>query len=1087
MGQIRVKIVRSWAIFRVVYLLVALFALKGCGKDTSSREEQRARWHNNQGVVYMDQHHYARAKEEFERAIALDPEHVNSHANLGIAYYCLGKYDSAGTALRTALGHDPRHLHSHYTLGLIYSAQGKQYELALKAFEQVAQADPDDPLVHYYLGQVKAKQGRSEEAIAALRTAIRLNPYNTSAYYALANQLRRLDRTEEWQAALDTFDRLSQAGHEGISTSYQGQGKYAEAVTDAGYTDSDADDTRGPFLFSSAAAAMEGLPDKIRFSALVDFDGDGDPDILLGDENPLLYRNDGNGFAPIPGFQLPIPEDTRISGAVFGDADNDGRSDLLLSGEPSLFLRSEGDGFWVIGDSLRGQAQRMVFADTDHDGDLDLLALGEKGIRLLANDGSGTFSPVSGPAGITTEQPGQRAIFSDFDNDRDVDGFVLSAGSVQLFTNNRDGTFAEIGAGQGLHSINAADVCVEDFDQDGYMDLGVLTSGGQLVVYANQAGKGFISRLPLPVTQGRVHGLRPADLDNDGDLDLLVIGDQGIHLLAYHGDQFHLEKEVVGSGGANAGNVLVADFDDDGATDVWDQGILWGNDTEGGQWIKIVVQGLNSNRSGVGAKVEVKTTNRHQKRVVRGGSEDFGTLNFGLAGADSVEFVRVLWPSGVRQTELATPAAQRLTLTELNRKGTSCPILYVWNGEEFRFVTDILGGSIIGYLLAPGEYYKPDTDEYVRLGGMVPRDGEYILQFANQLEEVIYLDAMQLVAVDHPSGVEIYPNERLMSSPPYPDFRLYSLKDLQPPQRASDHLGRDILASLHRIDDLWYDGFERDRIHGYARDYTIELDLGNLSSCDHPVLLGYGWVDYAHSSSNWAAAQQGLELYPPRLEVADGKGDWIEVSADMGSPAGLPKHLLFDLKGLFPSADYRLRITTNTPIYWDQFQVGRAVDVALQVHRLHSDHSDLHWRGYPDHTSIKGTFAFRYHYDRLRLQADWGSHSGAFTRFGEVTELVGAMDDKYVIMFHGDELTATFDAERLPPLKAGQQRTFMLYADGFGKDMDFHSAYSLTVAPLPFHAMSGYPYPATETYPRDQEHLDYLLEYNTRRIKGYYE
>lgn len=1086
MGRIRVKNSRPPLVSHAAFLLFAIHSLAGCGTDSSSPEEQRARWHNNQGVVYMDQHHYVRAREEFQRAIALDPAHANSHANLGIAYYSLGKYDSAGTALRTALKLDPEHLHGHYTLGLIYSAQGKQYEFALQAFEQVAQADPDDPLVHYYLGQVKAKLGRDEEAIEELRRAIRLDPYNTSAYYALANQLRRQGHAEEWQAVLDTFDSLSQAGHEGISTSYQGQGKYAEAVTDAGYAGSARDDTRGPFLFSRGPVPMEGLPEKIRFSAMEDFDGDGDPDLLLGDEMPLLYRNLGDRFAPIHDFDLPLPGNLPITGAVFGDADNDGRSDLVLSGEQTLFLRNEEEGSWVLGDSLWGPARGMVFADTDHDGDLDLLALGRKGTRLLANDGSGRFTPVAGPAGIATRQPGKRAIFSDFDNDRDVDGFVLGAGSVQVFTNNRDGTFTDIGAELGLQSIDAADFCLEDFDQDGYMDLAALSTGGELAIFSSQAGKEFESQPGLTVPQARVHGLRPADLDNDGDLDLLVFGDQGIHILAYHEDKFHLEEDVVGAG-VETEQVLVADFDEDGAADVWAQGNLWRNEGEGGQWIKILLQGLNSNRDGVGSKVEVKTANRHQKRVVRGGSEDFRTLNFGLAAADSVEFVRVLWPSGVRQTELATKAAQRLTITELNRKGTSCPILYAWNGEEFRFVTDILGGSIIGYLLAPGEYYTPDTDEYVRLGGIVPRDGSYVLQLTNQLEEVIYLDAMHLVAVDHPAGVEVYPNERLLSSPPYPDFRLYALKDLKPPERAADHLGRNIIAPLRNIDDDWYEGFERERIHGYARDYTIELDLGDLGDCDHPVLLGYGWVDYAHSSSNWSAAQQGLALYPPRLEVADGKGDWIEVSADMGSPAGLPKHLLFDLKGLFHSEDYRLRISTNTPIYWDQFLVGRAVDTRLEVHRLRPDSGDLHWRGYPEHTSIKGTFAFRYHYDRLRQHADWGAHRGAFTRFGEVTELVGAVDDKFVIMFHGDELTAAFDAGHLPPLKAGSQRTFLLYADGFGKDMDFHSAHSLTVAPLPFHSMSGYPYPETETYPRDQEHLDYLLEYNTRRIKGYYE
>ena len=168
----------------------------------------------------------------------------------------------------------------------------------------------------------------------------------------------------------------------------------------------------------------------------------------------------------------------------------------------------------------------------------------------------------------------------------------------------------------------------------------------------------------------------------------------------------------------------------------------------------------------------------------------------------------------------------------------------------------------------------------------------------------------------------MYPNERLLSQPPYPEFKLYPLHNLRPPVAARDHRGADVLSVLQEIDDEWYDGFKQLDIRGYAEDYALELDLGDLSEFAHPVLLGYGWVDYAHSTSNWSAAQRGLSLYPPRLSVADGEGGWIEVSADMGCPAGLPKHALFDLAGLFPSDDYRLRIETNTALYWDQL-LGR--------------------------------------------------------------------------------------------------------------------------------------------------------------------
>jgi tetratricopeptide (TPR) repeat protein len=1064
---------------------MAFALLFACEKAPSVRQPQvppQARWHNNQGVVYMDQHNYTRARSEFEQAIFLAPAHAPAHANLGIALYSLGKYDSAAVSLQTALRHDPELLNAHYVLGLIYNAQGKEHDQALQALEKVSQADPDDPQVRYYLGQIKAKMGQSEAAIAEFERAIRLDPYNVSAYYGMANQLRRLDRQEEWRQALEKFNELSQAGHQGVSSSYQGQGKYAEALADQGGANPQQDDARGPFRFPAAAPPASGLA-PASWAALADYDADGLPDLLLGGTGLRLYRGTASGPETVADALPPLPAGFAPSGALFGDVDNDGLTDLLLCGEPALLALATAPGQWTAPLSLEVPAHSAAFADADHDGDLDALLLWASGPRLLSNDGKGRFRDITAQAGLVSSGVAHRALFSDLDNDRDIDFLVLSGEALLLYTNNRDGTFSEVAASRGLESVRAIDFCVEDFDQDSYMDLAALAGDGRLTLYLNQRGRRFAPGAVVQL-EGATR-LQPADLDNDGDLDLVAYGPSKAQVLAYyqgrfHADQFSMEGDSVVP-------LLVADANADGLADLW-LGDRWSyNQTSAGRWLKVLAQGLNSNRDGLGAKVEVKTANRLQKREVRATGQQMRELTFGLAQSDSVEFVRLLWPGGVRQTELATAAGQRLVLAELDRKGTSCPILYAWDGASFRFVTDILGGAIIGYLTAPGQYYVPDTDEYVRLGSLAPKDGYYVLQLANQLEEIIYLDALELVAVDHPAGLEVHANERLLSAPPYPEFRLYPLRRLRPPVSAHDHRGSDVLAQLVAIDDEWYDDFGRLAIHGYAEDFSLVLDLGDLSRVAHPVLLAYGWVDYAHSTSNWAAFEQGLSLYPPRVEVPDGRGGWLQVSADLGCPAGLPKYMLFDLKDLFPVQDYRLRLTTNTAVYWDQFLVGQAVEAPLRVHRLAPQRSDLHWRGYPQHTSIKGTFAFRYHYDRLNLEAPWGTHGGAFTRFGPVEELLRRIDDRYAILFHGDELTLEFSAAALPPPEPGMERLFLLYADGFGKDMDFHSAHSLTVEPLPFHAMSAYPYPPGETYPQTQAHLDYLQEYNTRWVKGYYE
>ena len=1052
----------------------------------------------------MDQHNYVAGRESFEHAIALDAGYASGYANLGISFFSLGKFDSAGAALQTALKLDPNHLHALYTTGLLYHTQGREYDKALAAFEQVAAADPNDPLVRYYIGRTRAKLGHGEAAVAEFRRTIELDPANVSAYYAMASQFRVLGREAEQKAALETFTQLSRAGNEGVSSSYQGQGKYAEAVTDMGDGGQRRKDVPIPLAFAPAVSTPKQWEPSIAAAAVVDADNDHLPDFVLAsaEENGLLlfhfYANRAGEFAPSETWSFSAqtmvspkavaPAPAAVSDLLFGDCDADGDIDMLVTTPNQTMFISQDSGRFAASRVGGGGGRRSVFADVDHDGDLDALILGESGHRLLHNDGTATFSDYTETAGLAAASPGSEVLFSDFDSDRDVDFLVLrtDGSGCEIYSNNRDGTFTDIASDLGLDKAAAADVVVGDFGADGHMDIVTVgAAGSSLTLYTNQRGRSFAPQtLSIPK---RCHQLRPADLDNDGDLDLALASDTGIHFLARLGEEFVADSTVLRRGHKTS-QMLLRDFDADGDIDLWADGELSDNQTAGGSWISILLQGVNSNPHGIGAKVEAKTTRGYQKRELRGGSRDAAVLNFGLAEADSVEFVRILWPGGVRQTELATAAAQRLHLTELNRKGTSCPILYAWDGDRFRFVSDFLGGAIIGYPIAPGRYNTPDTDEYLLLGPIAPRQGHYALQIANQLEEIIYLDAAHIIAADHPAGLAVFPNERLLSQPPFPEFSLYSFAELHRPKAAVNHRGDDVLDRLLDVDDRWCDSFAATGIHGYAEQHSVTLQMGELSDVDWPILLLNGWVDYAHSTSNWAAFQREMQLFPPRLEVGDGRGGWRLVTNDMGSPAGLPKHMLFDMKDQFAAGDYRLRITTNASVYWDQILVGSALAAPVEIHRHQFGAADLHWRGYPAHTPINGSFAFRYHYDRVDPYSEWGSHDGPFTRYGDVTDLLRQVDDRYVILFHGDEITLELEASALPELKPGWQRTFLFYADGFGKDMDFHSAHSLTVGPFPFHAMSSYPYPDSESYPHDsEEHMEYMLEYNTRWVQGSYD
>jgi len=118
----------------------------------------------------------------------------------------------------------------------------------------------------------------------------------------------------------------------------------------------------------------------------------------------------------------------------------------------------------------------------------------------------------------------------------------------------------------------------------------------------------------------------------------------------------------------------------------------------------------------------------------------------------------------------------------------------------------------------------------------------------------------------------------------------------------------------------------------------------------------------------------------------------------------------------------------------------------------------------------------------IEPSAPWKAHLGNYTRYGDVRELLLSTDDMYVITRNGDEMQIDFDARRLPALPKGWKRTWLVYADGFGKDMDINSARPETIGELPFHGMKSYPYSKGDAYPMSGKHLDYLERYNTRTV-----
>ncbi|MDT7604901.1 MAG: hypothetical protein QOF61_2898, partial [Acidobacteriota bacterium] len=364
------------------------------------------------------------------------------------------------------------------------------------------------------------------------------------------------------------------------------------------------------------------------------------------------------------------------------------------------------------------------------------------------------------------------------------------------------------------------------------------------------------------------------------------------------------------------------------------------------------------------------------------------------------------------------------------------------------------------------------------------RGGRYELRVTNELEEAMFVDRLQLVAIAHPAGTEVYPNEG-MTDPPRP-YVLYKTRGARPPLAATDDHGRDVLARITRMDREYPDDFRRDPVRGYADEHTLTLKLDDgVPAGRRTLLLLTGWTDYAWSSDNVAASQAGKAMTTPSLQVRDARGAWKTVIEDIGIPVGRPQTVTVDLTGKFLGASREVRIVTNMRALWDQILVDTSGgDSPAQLTRFDPVIANLRWRGFSRETTPDGREPYGYDYEQVSYTSPWKVMPGRYTRVGDVRELLLNADDMFVISRPGDEISLSFDASKLPPLPAGWTRTFLLYADGFSKEMDINSASPDQILPLPFHGMTKYPYGASEAYPMTAQRRAYMERYNTRLVRS---
>lgn len=1100
--------------------------------------------HRNLGkAFYENPTTQAQAVEELRQALALAPGSARERLNYGLALLKAGRTAEGVAELERVQRQEPALPHSWFNLG-IAAKRASDYDKAVAQFQRMVELVPDEPVSHYNLGVLYKLIGRPEASVAQFETAARLAPQLAGPHFQLFNAYKVLGRGEEAARELALFQEIKkrQAGAavpEDLEWSFYSE-LYdpPEDKMAAGLGAGAAAAAPAPPSFEPHELGR-GLDPATAGLLVLDLEGDGRPALLAWSAAGIVaWRAGGTGgpaaraatAGPLAGAAAPLAGLEALRGVVFvaaGDFNNDGLPDLcVLTGDGARLYVNRGGGRFEESPARlpAGRFRRAVWLDYDHDYDLDLLLLGDTA-ALVRNDGTAGWSDHTADFPFAAGKALDAVTFDLIADSQGVDLAVSYQDRPGVLYRDRLGGHFTAEPLPGLPP-GARALAAYDFDGDGWTDLAALADGGGaagpdgVVLLWNRGGQ-LTAAGALPATAAGGGALAVADLGNRAAPDLVT--DRGLFRWqvesAGRGGRFEAapppdallaggtaaDRQAAGTASrpAAAARGLVAavaaDFDRDGREDLavvrgdGSLAVLRNVSPAAGRWLEVALTGVRNPKLALGARVEVKAGSVYQKKLYRG-----TPLLFGLRGRQQADTVRITWPNGLIQNETrqaaAAGAGEVRSYKEAQRLSGSCPMVFAWNGKRFEFITDVLGVAPLGASSGDGQYFPVDHDEWVFIPGRALQPsagGFYEVRITEELREVTYLDRVRLLALDHPAAVEVFTNEKF-KSPPFPEFRLFGVERKVHPRRAVDGRGRDQLPALLARDGVYAEGF-RHTLSGVAETHALELDFGPAAAPDNrAVLYLAGWVDWADGSTFRAASQESPEgLMLPRLEVRDAAGRWQTAVADMGIPAGKPKTIAVDLTGKFLSASREVRIVTNLCVYWDEVFLGESSSPPpARLTALPAAVADLRFRGFSRPViDAARRQPEEFDYQHWMAVSSWNPTPGLYTRYGDVRPLLERVDDELVILGSGDELSLRFAGGpgggggrggRLPALPPGWRRDFLLDVDGWAKDADPNTAFSQSVEPLPFHAMSAYPYPDSERFPDDAAHRRWRQAYNTR-------
>lgn len=448
-----------------------------------------------------------------------------------------------------------------------------------------------------------------------------------------------------------------------------------------------------------------------------DFDQDGWDDITLSSEDgqPLRFFKNNNGF--FTEVNLGINNTFETKTVQWVDFDNDGDYDFFTTSHMDHNQLYENDGQMQFTDItvaaglfIEGHlSYGSSWGDYNNDGLLDIFLTSHREISagfhniLYKNNGNGTFTDVSEQAGILLDTyTSFCSAFMDFDKDGWQDIYVANDRDPvnHMYHNNGDGTFTEVGIATGTGiSIDAMSTTIDDANNDGWLDIYVTNTGEGNVFFQNNGDGTFTD---LAITNGTLMesvawGAVFLDGENNGQKDLYVsamIDDPLVALTSayYLSDGSGMYSIPTGIGFDNDHAVsfgnAIGDINNDGLPDIAvlnyapsDMFLFRNESSSANNWVKVKLEGVVSNRQGIGSWIEISVNGEKQYNYTLCGEGYLGQNSayefFGIGTATQIDYIKVSWLSGIVDIVINPSINSQMTIVEGSSLGIEDSVLDV--------------------------------------------------------------------------------------------------------------------------------------------------------------------------------------------------------------------------------------------------------------------------------------------------------------------------------------------------------------------------------------------------------------------------